>query len=202
MTSIPFLGLDRRSPAVLGKLRELLFPVCHSVFIDTRGSEARGGTHAKQHRDKARVPFEKSKYSTHKGSKSLHQDRRITLARGPLCAHHQTAYFYIARGHMLVVVCRPYIVPYLVTFAEGLAGVKAEAAPRVKKKAKRDRKGAMVKLCGISGGNCSMPPFRKGQGGCRGRVKRSALQFAHDVPLNDDLFVTCFLFRHSKLAPF
>ena len=42
--------------------------------------------------------------------------------------------------------------PYLVTLAEGLAGVKAEVAPRVKRKAKRDRRGAMVKVCDASCG--------------------------------------------------
>lgn len=38
--------------------------------------------------------------------------------------------------------------PYLVTLAAGFAGVKAEVAPRVKRKAKRDRKGAIVKVWG------------------------------------------------------
>ena len=71
----------------------------------------------------------------------------------------------------MMIVAINFLIPYLTTLAEGLAGVKAEVAPRVKREAKRVLKGAMVKVCDAIG-----QVQREAKRGVSCRSKRSALQ--------------------------
>ena len=163
MTSVPLFGLHRGSPSVLGELRELLFPVSNSILVHERG-DARGGIDLAGAAESKRTDNQIHLFEANTSRKKNHNMGRDPSESADLDNSKITL-------PQMMIVAINFLIPYLTTLAEGLAGVKAEVAPRDKREAKRVLKGAMVKVCDALG-----QVQRESKRGVSCRSKRSALQ--------------------------